>query len=474
MIDYMFYTLVSLGGSYLVYHFVLKKQKTFQFNRGFLIVTLLLCLIAPILEIELFETVPSITEISIQPSDDDVISHQVMNGVSVTEIKRPSYTFYDIIWYIYLGISVCFAIRFFRNLITIFKLTQRQYSEINGLRVIKTNDNKNVSSFFNFLFVNSDSLDDENYSKLMLQHELIHYKQKHSLDILITEIIICILWFNPFVWLYRNVIVQNHEFIADSYTVQSGIDINNYSQTIISSGLTEHRIPLSSGFNFIQIKNRIIMLHQSKSTVLKRSLKITFALLLFSGVFIFSSFKSLNKPIIVVVDAAHGGKDSGHQNEKDIVLNISNALAQLSDDKVKIITLRDKDEFFSLKDRVRFVNELQPDFLLSLHCNAAPKPDANGVEIFVTDNSKHQLVSFGYGWLLLDEQLNSKIIDKGDMKTASFKILKDIDCPAVVMELGFLTNDIDKTRLNDLEHQNDIAKGLYDGLFKASKIKTRF
>lgn len=85
----------------------------------------------------------------------------------------------------------------------------------------------------------------------------------------------------------------------------------------------EYRVPLTIGFNFIQIKNRIIMLHQSKSSVLKLTIKSVIVLSLFTGVFMFSSFKDLKVPLIVVVDAGHEGKDYGHLNEKDIALNIS-------------------------------------------------------------------------------------------------------------------------------------------------------
>ena len=63
MISYFIYTIISLGCSYAVYVLLLRRQKTFQFNRFFLIGSLLLCLVAPFMEIELFKAVQSITEI---------------------------------------------------------------------------------------------------------------------------------------------------------------------------------------------------------------------------------------------------------------------------------------------------------------------------------------------------------------------------------------------------------------------------
>ena len=470
MINYIFYTIVSLGCAHCVYYIFLKKQKTFQFNRFFLLASLLLCLLAPVMEINMFDAVPSITEISLQPSVEQTLETEFLTGVTVAEIQRPSNTFPNILWSLYFGITVCFMLRFIKNLFGIIKLTKDSHKRFGNLKLVETSDHKNASSFFNYLFINSESLIDEHYSESMIQHELVHCNQWHTIDVILLELLLCVFWFNPFMWLYKKAIVQNHEFIADTYTVQSGIDIENYSQIIINSSHKEHRVPLTSGFNFIQIKNRIIMLHQSKSSVLKRTLKITTALLLFFGIFMLSSFKNLKKPLVVVVDAAHGGHDPGNLNEKDIVLNISNALAKLSDKRIKIITLRDQDEFLTLKDRVEFINAQNADLMLSLHCNSAKNPEANGVEAYYYDNPKTSSISMKYGLSLINQQLE-KNCNNAKSKTASFKILKDITCPGVVLELGFLSNEVDKARLNNVEHQQDIAKALYNGLLKASKIR---
>jgi N-acetylmuramoyl-L-alanine amidase len=57
------------------------------------------------------------------------------------------------------------------------------------------------------------------------------------------------------------------------------------------------------------------------------------------------------------------------------------------------------------------------------------------------------------------------------MKTANFKILKNINCPGIVFEIGFLSNKEDKNKLNSAVYQQRIAKAIYDGLLKASKIR---
>jgi N-acetylmuramoyl-L-alanine amidase len=470
MIAYFMYTIISLGCSYAVYFLLLRRQKTFQFNRFFLLSSLVLCVLAPFLEFEIFKSVPSITEFPIETFTESVVDSQYLEEVVFGTIEIVSQTQRSPLFYMYLTITLFLVFRFLKNIVQLYMLTRSESERYGRLKLIKSKDSEMVSSFFNYLFMNEEhTLDDEDYLSI-IKHETVHCQGLHSLDVILIEVLICVFWFNPFVWFYKKAMVQNHEYIADDQSVFSGIDIEKYSNTIINLGRKECRVPLTSGFNFIQIKNRIIMLHQSKTSVLSRTLKITSVMLLFAGIFVFSSYKDLSKPLLVVIDAGHGGKDQGSLNEKDIVLNISNELAKLSDEKVKIITLRNKDEFVSIKDRVKFINKQKPDLMLSLHCNTARNSNVNGLEAYYYDNENTNNESMKYSTVLIYEQLEENFSD-GKMKTANFKILKDINCPGIVFEIGFLSNKKDKNKLNSAMYQQKIAKAIYDGLLKGSKIK---
>ncbi|WP_040278104.1 N-acetylmuramoyl-L-alanine amidase [Psychroserpens damuponensis] len=469
MIDYIFYTIISLGCSFLVYYLLLKNQKTFQFNRFYLLISSALCLLAPILEISTIESVPSLTEISLQSFEAHHVSEAIEIIGTPTATTTSSFTLSRILWSIYVIISICLLFRFFKNLFGIIKLTKQNYSRIGPLKIVETSDHKNASSFFNYLFINSESLNDEPYSKSIIQHELVHCNELHTLDVIFIELLLCVFWFNPFIWLYKGAIIQNHEFIADSQTVNSGIDIEVYSQTIIKSGLKEYRVPLTSGFNFIQIKNRIIMLHQLKSSLLNRTLKISSVIILFAGILLLSSYKDLKEPLLVVIDAGHGGKDSGNSNEKDIVLEITNALASLSDDNVEIILTRSHDEFLTLKDRAEFVNRNTPDLFLSLHCNASQNKSINGVEAYYDSNNEHHDLSLNYAEILVEHQL--ELFESRGVKRASFFLLKNTTVPGLVLEIGFLTNEGDRVVLTDKEKQIEIAKSLYEGLLEIRDLQ---
>jgi N-acetylmuramoyl-L-alanine amidase len=471
--DYAWYTILSLGCSFLVYVIILKHLKTFQFNRFFLLGSVLLCLVAPFLELTSVQAIPSLTEISFEPREIPLISEVV--DVEHTMEILPLYTtgFVDVLWYVY-GIGVlCFGCRFIKNLSGMLHQIIQPHRRMGNLKLIEAKDHKNTSSFFNYVFINSKDLEDVFYAKSALKHEQIHANELHSVDILGIELILCVFWFNPFVWLYKKVIVQNHEFIADKGTIASGIDIEAYSNAIINSGQMEHRVPLTSGFNFIQIKQRLIMLHQSKSSVLQRTLKLTIALGLLGSIVVLSSFKASNDPFVVVVDAGHGGHDLGnstaHKEEKDIVLHISNVLASLSNNQVQIIRSRDHDEFVSLKSRVEFVTSKAPDLFLSLHANASTNSSARGVEAFYDSSEIGSETTLNYAEILLEHQ-QSQFRNRG-VKQGNLYILRQTSMPSILLELGFLTNAKDREILGDVSQQQAIAQSLFDALLAIRAIQ---
>ncbi|WP_178983979.1 M56/M15 family metallopeptidase [Winogradskyella helgolandensis] len=474
MISYFIYTIISLGCSYAVYLLLLRKQKTFQFNRFFLIGSLLLCLVAPFMEVELFKAVPSITEIPLEEFTASVVETQPIEDVTFDEAQQVDHSQKSPFFYVYIIITLFFLFRFLKNLFKIYGLTRNEYEYNGKLKVIKSSDSDMVSSFFNYMFIPKQHTLSREDLKSIIAHETVHSEELHSVDIILLELLSCIFWFNPFIWLYKKSILQNHEFIADEKSVSSGINIENYSNTIISLGQKDYRVPLTSGFNFIQIKNRIIMLHQLKTSVLNRTLRITSVVLLFTGIFIFSSCKDLddtlsNEPLVVVIDAGHGGKDSGHLSEheveKTIILQITNLLASLSDDKVEIVLTRNNDEFLELSERADFINNIQPTLFLSLHCNAHSDASISGTEAYF--NPKHQdaETSFKYADVLIEHQLGN-FSNRGVKEASGFYLLKNTTVPGVYLELGFLTNESDRVVLTDKSEQLKIAKSIYEGLLE--------
>ena len=176
------------------------------------------------------------------------------------------------------------------------------------------------------------------------------------------------------------------------------------------------------------------------------------------------SFTSLNNKKLIVIDAGHGGNDNGATKdelyEKDIVAQISKKIFEKNDPStVKIVLLRDTDNFISLTDRVNKINELNPDLVISLHINANSKTDTSGIEAYVSENNSHHEASKEQARKLIEAIANDKLQSRG-VKQANFTILKKSNCPAISLELGFISNENDRKYITSEEGQNEIAANI--------------
>ncbi|MDR2207205.1 MAG: N-acetylmuramoyl-L-alanine amidase [Flavobacteriaceae bacterium] len=173
--------------------------------------------------------------------------------------------------------------------------------------------------------------------------------------------------------------------------------------------------------------------------------------------FLLFSFEKDKK--IIVIDAAHGGSDNGavygNIKEKDITQNIANLIKKNnSDSDVEIVFTRNDDEQISLLERTTLINALKPSMVISLHANFSPKkPEKSGVEIYPQDNE----ISKNLAQKLSSKFENSRVID-GE----SFHILRHSEVPAVLLELGFISNEKDRGYLNSEEGQAEISKKILD------------
>ncbi|WP_028375616.1 N-acetylmuramoyl-L-alanine amidase [Leeuwenhoekiella sp. MAR_2009_132] len=183
---------------------------------------------------------------------------------------------------------------------------------------------------------------------------------------------------------------------------------------------------------------------------MKRLKEVMFLMLLVVPIFSYGQLKGSNKSI-VVIDPGHGGSDSGALGvngiqEKDVVLNIAKELVRLNkklySNTYEIYLTRYTDTLISLKDRGVLAKKLRANIFISLHCNHSSNPNARGIEVYVANNGKHIRQSIFLGYQLqkgLREQIGYK--SRG-VKFANFQVLREtVDyCPAVLLEIGFLSN----------------------------------
>lgn len=188
------------------------------------------------------------------------------------------------------------------------------------------------------------------------------------------------------------------------------------------------------------------------------------------SIFLLLAFKPLSEKQVIVIDAGHGGKDfgatSGEVMEKEIVANIANKIIELNkDENLEIVLLREEDNFVDLKTRVEKINSLKPNLVISLHVNNSRNINVNGVEAFVSKENKFYEESYKHAEGLINKVSNNNLA-KRDVKEAPLFILKNSNCPAVNLELGFISNEKDREYITSKKGQTELAAQLVKYLTK--------
>ena len=216
----------------------------------------------------------------------------------------------------------------------------------------------------------------------------------------------------------------------------------------------------------------------------------------------------------IMIDPGHGGKDPGtvHEHridgrsvivlEKDIVLDVSRRLfallARRYPDK-RVVLTRDDDTFVVLEERPEMANAALPDdpdvmLFISVHANAAPRPQASGFELWVLPKEQERNLLSSHTAAqgdrdtrpilnaMLEEAISresvvlaSQILDGLDARVGdrsknrgvreeSWAVVRHARMPAVLVELGFVTNATEARLLTQSAYLSQLARGIYDGI----------
>ncbi len=175
----------------------------------------------------------------------------------------------------------------------------------------------------------------------------------------------------------------------------------------------------------------------------------------------------------VVIDAGHGGSDggtgSGEIVEKDINLSVALKLkAILENNNIEIILTRSSDENVSLSQRTSVANDSNADFLISLHCNYY-EDDAqiSGLECYYS--SPDATESKMYAESIIDAVSLSDDIKVRDAKSEGYYVLRNTQMPAVLVEMGFLSNYSECQKLLNNDYQEILSQKIAEGIFNEIK-----
>ena len=178
--------------------------------------------------------------------------------------SNPLVTSWDIVLAVLALGALFLTIRFLVRWNSLRRLREEaRLLEDTGWRIYQVDRSITPFSFGNAIYINGEQHTPEEWDAI-IRHELVHVRQRHTVDILLIELFCMLNWFNPFIWLIRRDVRQNLEFIADRGVLGTGCDKKSYQYHLLKVA-GNARYCMANNFNFSSLKKRIIMMNKVKT-----------------------------------------------------------------------------------------------------------------------------------------------------------------------------------------------------------------
>jgi len=474
----------------MAYYYIALRNKVFhQWNRFFLLATIMISLIIPCFTFTFFHTSAEKSKNTIQilqavSSGDEYVVHLTARpSLQKLFIENGPSLFY-------ISITLVLLALFLRSLFKIKKLiSKHEVKKIDDINFISTEVKGAPFSFLNYLFWNPSIPLNTSTGQQVFHHEAAHIREHHTLDKLFVQMVLVVFWCNPIFWLIRQELRMVHEFIADKKAVAHR-DTAALAAMILQAAYPQQFNTIINSFFNQSIKRRLHMLTKIQNPRMSYISRIFFIPVIAVLVLAFSvrtkekagHIYTGDKKMTVIVDAGHGGADAGAGSqehlEKDIALSLAKQVkAANNNPQIEIILTRSNDATLNVQDRLAMAEKLNADLFISLHLNAAPATrSTGGIEIVVPrEKVSYQEKSFQLGSALARE-LNSiyKTAPRLLQRNTTIGVLDKNVCPAVLIECGYITNEKDLDFMRLESNQKLIAEKILNGVetFLQSKENT--
>ena len=252
---YLLKSVVWLTGFSLVYLLFLKNERFFLVKRIYLISGLIVSIFFPLISIHYQVDVPA-ADIAATGITPDAIT--VSSSVGQADSVR-TFNFRNILFFIYLSGVLILAFTVIKHLSSLYKIIGRSIINKRGpAKLVRASGYPSAFSFFNYIFINPSV--NENEVEEIMNHEIVHVRQKHWFDLLVVELIRLFQWVNPFAWIYTGFIRLNHEYLADEAALRRSSNPANYKAALVNQLFSSHVISLSNSFNYSLNKKRFEMM----------------------------------------------------------------------------------------------------------------------------------------------------------------------------------------------------------------------
>ena len=332
MISYFFEVSLCWAVFYLLFSLLLSNTTFFQYNRWYLLFSLVVGLFLPLVEFPTWEN-PEMTQfqetylapisIGVETFEQQVITITPENGTDYLNLVPAA------IYSLGFLISTLLLLKGLWQIWQLFRASKREKKE--GYTLVITRELHLPFSFFNYLFWSEKQADNPHDTEQILRHELAHIRGRHSFDVLVIELLCLFFWWNPLIYLYRHSMRNLHEFLADAAVLEN-THCRQYGHLLLrqfQSGLT---FALANNFIHSQLKKRIKMMTKTKSRQFMQLKYLLILPLFILLAMVFSSENGIANPlesetITQLLDADPFDKDKYISHLKSILKDYDKAAA---------------------------------------------------------------------------------------------------------------------------------------------------
>lgn len=275
MIPYIIHAGLLLAACLVFYKILLQNETFFRLNRWVLMACLVLSFGLPLVEVpqqwsfrkaEMIVSTPAFSypEKSVPLPETVDISENKTGIVNTNE----AIDWIAIVFLAYWAGVIIFLINFLVQIVLLFyRAYTRPVIKDGKFRIVELAGDKAPCSFGNNIFINPEKYDWETYNQI-LEHEKIHAKEKHTLDLVLAELVIIFQWFNPFAWWYRKELENNLEFLTDAaFLHQPAVEKTSYQLSLLKVSAPHFPLSLTTNYNQSLLKKRVAMMNAKKSNV---------------------------------------------------------------------------------------------------------------------------------------------------------------------------------------------------------------
>lgn len=488
--------IIVCSGVLLGYYWLALRNKIYHgYNRFYLLASVIISLIVPFIEFHFTHSSADTVAGAIKVLQVVGSGTEYLDEVIVTA-KTKQLSGIELAGFTYMLISLVFISVLLNGLLrirTLYKKNQRK--ELSNICIIDTTAKDTPFSFFKYIFWNSQIDINSETGMQIFKHEMVHVNEKHSIDKVFINLVLAILWCNPFFWLVKRELNMIHEFIADRKSLEKG-DTATFALMILQTSYPQQNFSITNQFFYSPIKRRLAMITKnknSKASYIARLLALPLFVLIVSAFSVKTKvFNKVSLPgyagdaITVVIDAGHGGNDWGASSkdgkifEKDLALAIAKKINELNtNEKINIILSRTDDSYASPQEKVAFAKKKNADCFVSIHVAAVASGEIqnSGLGVWVAKDQ--------YPIATKSKVLASAIISEFSgnypLPVASNPLQRDKgiwaiqaeEYPSVLIEPGFIDNKKDLAFLQSEEGQRSIAINILAALEKYAANKNQ-